>query len=76
MNYILKLSDNDLTTVEAEALSADRLAEREDFLGKDEHLALWASEAKRRSEELRSGAVKGIPVDEVFEELRREFGPW
>jgi hypothetical protein len=30
----------------------------------------WAQEAIRRDAELESGAVAGIPAEEVFEELR------
>ena len=69
-------SQDDLSELEAQALSTDRITEGGDFVGKDAHLALWTREARRRLEELESGAVQGIPVDEVFAELRREFGPW
>ncbi len=31
---------------------------------------LWIAEAERRFQELRSGAVEGIPAREVFAELR------
>jgi len=31
---------------------------------------LWIAEAERRFQELRSGAVQGIPAREVFAELR------
>ncbi len=34
----------------------------------------WAAEVDRRHEELRSGAVKGIPADEVFAEIRARRG--
>ena len=30
----------------------------------------WMQEAIRRNEEMESGAVAGIPAEEVFEELR------
>jgi putative addiction module component (TIGR02574 family) len=33
----------------------------------------WAAEAERRLEELRSGAVKAIPADEVFAEIKKRF---
>jgi len=36
----------------------------------DEIMEAWADVAERRYEELRSGAVKGIPVEEVLAELR------
>ena len=32
--------------------------------------ALWAEEAEKRVEELRTGKVKAIPGDEVFDEIR------
>ena len=34
----------------------------------------WAVEIRRRVEELRSGAVEGIPADEVFAELDELLG--
>lgn len=36
----------------------------------DEISAAWADEAERRDEDLRSGAVKGVPAEEVFERIR------
>jgi len=33
----------------------------------------WISVAHHRLEELRTGAVKGIPGDEVFAKLRKRF---
>jgi putative addiction module component (TIGR02574 family) len=35
--------------------------------------AAWAAEAKRRYAELESGAVKGIPSDEVFARARAQL---
>ncbi len=34
----------------------------------------WKEEAERRIEEVRSGKVKPIPVEEVFAEIERDFG--
>ena len=34
----------------------------------------WKVEAERRIEEVRSGKVKPIPVEEVFAEIERDFG--
>ncbi len=34
----------------------------------------WKVEAERRIEEVRSGKVKTIPVEEVFAEIERDFG--
>jgi len=36
----------------------------------DEIMEAWADVAERRLEELRSGAVKGIPAEEVLASLR------
>jgi putative addiction module component (TIGR02574 family) len=33
----------------------------------------WAAVAKRRLEELRTGKVKAIPGEEVFEKIRNRF---
>ena len=34
----------------------------------------WKEEAERRIEEVRTGKVKSIPVEEVFAEIERDFG--
>ena len=34
----------------------------------------WKVEAERRIEEVRSGKVKTIPMEEVFAEIERDFG--
>jgi putative addiction module component (TIGR02574 family) len=34
----------------------------------------WKAEAERRIEEIHSGKVKPIPVEEVFAEIERDFG--
>jgi putative addiction module component (TIGR02574 family) len=36
----------------------------------DEWAQAWAAEAERRYEELKSGAVTGVPAEEVFARLR------
>ena len=36
--------------------------------------AAWAETAERRAEELRTGAVKGVPADEVFAKARKRLG--
>ena len=64
---------DDLTPTETEVVAEDALAEGEEVLGKDEHLALWAAEARRRLEDFRSGKSKAIPVDEAFASIRREL---
>jgi len=63
--------------VEAEALklpSSERARLAEVLIAsldeEDEVARAWADEAERRSEELRSGAVTGIPAEEVFARIR------
>lgn len=41
-----------------------------DATGEDaDHVAAWAAEIHRRVEELRSGKVRAIPGEQVFDEL-------
>ncbi|MBI5026884.1 MAG: addiction module protein [Nitrospirae bacterium] len=35
--------------------------------------ALWAKEAEKRVNEIKTGKVKTIPGDEVFKEIRKRF---
>ena len=56
---------------EARALLADRLVESLDPLEDREIQALWAAEATRRRDEVRSGHVKTIPGPEALERVRR-----
>jgi len=35
--------------------------------------ALWVVQARRRLDELRTGRVKGVPAEEVFEKARQRF---
>lgn len=46
-----------------------------DIDGKEEQNvdALWLQETERRHKELRSGAVKGIPIDETLRKARRKL---
>jgi putative addiction module component (TIGR02574 family) len=60
--------------VAARATLADQLAESLDFAEPDDIQRLWAKEAIRRRDEIRSGAVKAIPGDEVIAEVRRLVG--
>jgi putative addiction module component (TIGR02574 family) len=39
----------------------------------DEIEQAWADEAERRYEELRSGAVKGVPAEEVIARVRSQL---
>jgi putative addiction module component (TIGR02574 family) len=36
--------------------------------------AAWIAEVRRRDEELRSGAVQGIPVEDALTTIRTRFG--
>ncbi|MEO7414225.1 MAG: addiction module protein [Opitutaceae bacterium] len=56
---------------EARALLADRLVESLDPAEDGQVRRLWAAEAIRRRDEVRSGSVKPVPTDEVFESVRR-----
>ena len=55
---------------DARAMLAERLVESLDPIDDEQVRSLWALEAKRRVEELRSGAVEAIPAEEVFAEMR------
>lgn len=56
---------------EARALLADRLVESLDPIQDQEIQGLWAAEALRRRDEIRSGLVKTIPGPEALERVRR-----
>jgi len=53
---------------------ADKLVESLDSAEIDEIQRLWAAEAMRRRDEVRSGRVKPIPGEEVLAEVRRMVG--
>ena len=40
----------------------------------ESNTAAWFALAKRRLDELRSGAVKAIPGDEVFAKIKQRYG--
>jgi putative addiction module component (TIGR02574 family) len=52
----------------------ESIADEEDDEDPAEVEAAWAEEIKRRVEEIRTGAVEGIPAEEVFAEMRARFG--
>jgi putative addiction module component (TIGR02574 family) len=56
---------------EARALLADRLVESLDRPEDDDLKGLWASEALRRLNDVRSGFVQTIPGDEALQQVRR-----
>ena len=56
------------------ALLAERIVESLDLTETDELQRVWAAEAIRRRDEVRSGRVQPIPGDEVLAEVRRIVG--
>ena len=58
---------------EARALLADRLVESLDPADDDHIHKLWAAEALRRRDEVRSGRVKTIPGDEALAKVRESL---
>ena len=56
------------------ALLADKLVESLETEDLDEIQRLWAVEAVRRRDEIRSGKVNAIPGEQVIEEVRRLVG--
>jgi hypothetical protein len=59
---------------EARALLADRLAESLDPAEDGYVRQLWMHEARRRIDEVRSGAVETIPDGEAFAQVRQALG--
>ena len=59
---------------EQRALLADRLVESLDAAEVSRIDRLWATEAKRRRDEVRDGSVKTIPGDEALARVRRSLG--
>jgi len=60
--------------VASRALLAERIMESLDLAETDEIQRLWAAEAIKRRDEIRSGRVQPIPADEVIAEVRRIVG--
>jgi putative addiction module component (TIGR02574 family) len=59
---------------ESRALLAEKIVESLDLAQTEEIQRLWADEAIRRRDDVRSGRVQPIPGDEVFAEVRRIVG--
>jgi putative addiction module component (TIGR02574 family) len=59
---------------EFRAQLADQLAESLADVQGDQTWALWAAEAVRRRDEVRSGKVQGIPGEQVVAEARQVVG--
>lgn len=56
------------------ALLAERIVESLDLADTDEIHRIWAAEAIRRRDEVRSGRVQPIPGEQVLAEVRRIVG--
>ena len=59
---------------EQRALLADRLVESLDAAEVHRIDRLWATEARRRRDEVRQGLVETIPGDEALAQVRRSLG--
>jgi len=59
---------------EQRALLADRLVESLDAAEANRIEGVWATEAKRRRDEVRDGSVQTIPGDEGLARVRRPLG--
>ena len=59
---------------EQRALLADRLVESLDAAEANRIDAVWATEAKRRRDEVRDGSVQTIPGDQGLAQVRRSLG--
>jgi putative addiction module component (TIGR02574 family) len=72
---IEQLADEALALpTEQRALLADRLVESLDVSKAGRLDDLWATEAKRRRDEVRQGRVQTIPGDEAIARVRRSLG--
>lgn len=59
---------------EARALLADRLIESLDSAEDEQIRQLWATEARRRRDDVRSGRIKTVPGEEALARVRRAVG--
>jgi putative addiction module component (TIGR02574 family) len=59
---------------ESRALLADKLVESLDTAELGQIDRLWATEAKRRRDDVRQGRVQTIPGDEALARVRRSVG--
>ncbi len=55
---------------DARAILADKLLHSLDSPGRGELDQLWAEEAERRVQQIKSGEVTPIPGEDVFKEIR------
>ena len=61
-------------STESRALLADKLVESLDTEELGQIDLLWASEAKRRRDDVRGGRVQTVPGDEALARVRRSLG--
>lgn len=59
--------------IEERLLLGELLIESVDTFSEDELRERWRDELARRIDELKSGAVQGIPAAEVHDEIRRQI---
>ena len=57
-------------SVESRAALAKQLLESLDGISPEENDRLWVQEAARRYQQLKAGAAKSIPSEEVFSKLK------
>lgn len=76
MNFdVQQITDQALSLPdEARLTLVDRLVESLDPLDDAALRAAWAAEARRRLEEIRSGAITPIPGEEALSRVRARFG--
>ena len=60
--------------VTSRALLVDKIVESLDLAEPDEIQKVWAAEALRRRDEIRSGKLKPVPGEQVLAEVRRLVG--
>ncbi len=76
MRSIEQLTEEILSLPNADrVLLADRLVESLEFDNDSTVQAVWAAEAKRRTDEIRDGSVQPIPGEEALAQVRRLIKP-
>ena len=70
MTAARKLEPAKAPSIDADASPLERVDESDGLAFREE----WKAEIERRAEEIRSGKVQGIPVEEVEAEIDAEFG--
>ncbi|MFO8038368.1 MAG: addiction module protein [Sodalinema sp.] len=76
MRSIEKLTEELLSLPsESRALLADKLVESLEFETDSAIQSLWVTEAKRRRDDVRQGAVQPIPGEDALAQVRRLIEP-